>query len=1271
MDDSLINSVQAQEFDPADLFKHGLNFLSSIDLIQGGFFRDVVGKTIIYLMCLRQKQDSHPLFSGATVILPPVKISEVNEESVHEVLTAGIEAMRGTTPNDKEKAFLKKYVRVIHCATLEASDLAELVIRESDGRFIAVVDGSKYRDASVSLPTPVGLSAVRMAEERWVPHVAGLCERCVEAVRQTESYLFIHVEETPPQNPELEAMLVAIEGCYISSIRVQDDPEEIIVSNFPLWVSWALGGKVDDAASKIQALKITELSRLLLMIQLMYRANRHDKVLELLQQLLPYMERVDKDNAVQVARIAYVCGDSATALKLLPKDPAGLGEKMFLETGLELGTTVEDNELIEAYFAQLAVLFPHSEHLRENRDRRLLRNCRELSVRREHQLTTVGFSDRHMYILDALTKPFPNYRELTERATTWEKDYFELATICYAEHARTSGQNLEAISAASPITSSSLYGRQASQIVLLSTRALMLKKEVRREDSEYYRIPMMAVVRFLAKHPEDREVRASFSDLLTVEACGEIGLSVIAATMLELTSAGVSLSKGHDESLGDLIRDDVKADEDATEAALMRCMEWIAERGFCEFGVTVVPRELVGTYADRVIRLITKVVLHAGGIEGEDTDLQQMSQIVLVASAVKPYAVTEREQDLRLLRMLAGHYTVAGHFQQARDLAEQILAIGQDTDVRRRLAWFAYADVYQRCRNPIDALVGLASAFAVDTVVEKADLWQEVYLVIRVLRELGMTELATKFLPALKRLMVELGQDPDSDLRILSTELGLRLKAISWSDSQGLPQLIDDIVKACGHVKDKSDVLPFAVLLGQVVLVADEVSISVPIEARSLLKSLLARIGASESDFVETASSSVPTAFQVISLFNNVQRAVHGIDKATDLEVVCMSARRLLTEQRDPREAIKAYTLAVELMADQTITLFGLPPLLTVDWALTYAFSLNDEGVDVAFIALNTFGELSVTVVSSGQTVVIEQPKHEKSFHQRMQAWLEKYPKAYGHIDSFHGNNEFFNSMQELDVRLPKSETLLIVAEPMLQQLTANLVVVQPEDGGFEYFYGSHTAVGGVPSLSWLSLTRARTRLAKGRYRAWISAASGPNAEGALETTLARLSGTFEQFGFSVDTNSRLPSDISDASLVVVTAHGGLGLEDRYLHSISDEDKLVETPSAMALSIAGVELVILFVCSGGRIDKHPFGNRTLGLPRQLLDTGTRAVIASPWPLDVKVTYNWFEPFMKAWNSGATVLHATKIANEVVANRLGNNPQYSLAMHAYGDVLMTK
>jgi hypothetical protein len=282
---------------------------------------------------------------------------------------------------------------------------------------------------------------------------------------------------------------------------------------------------------------------------------------------------------------------------------------------------------------------------------------------------------------------------------------------------------------------------------------------------------------------------------------------------------------------------------------------------------------------------------------------------------------------------------------------------------------------------------------------------------------------------------------------------------------------------------------------------------------------------------------------------------------------------------------------------------------MQIGWPIHYAKSLNDAGLDVVFLGLDSAGELVVTHVSNGHVQSIEQPRHNRSFHLRMLTWLEDYPRKYGYVEAAEGDDEFFITMERL---------------------------------------GGKTA-----------------------YRAWISTQEGPEANGTLGRALERLGGTFDDFGFTIDNGRQLPPDMSDAKLAVITAHGGLTAEGRYIHSIRDEDHLFEAPTALAAALAGVEVVILFVCSGGRIDKHPWGNTTVGLPKLLLDKGCRVVIASPWPLDVKVTDNWLDPFLREWESGATALQATKKANEEVAHRLGKRPQYSLGMIAYGDVLLTK
>lgn len=161
-------------------------------------------------------------------------------------------------------------------------------------------------------------------------------------------------------------------------------------------------------STKFNLLKLTESSRLHLLLQLMYRAGQHDETLVLLQQLRkPHLDGFTKSNVVQIAKIAFKCGDDITARQLLPRDLTGLGEVVWLEEGLEIATELEDDELIERYDAQLAALFPNSERLRENRDRRLLLDCREVSVHRGHVFTTAGFSDRHLKIQDAITMSSP------------------------------------------------------------------------------------------------------------------------------------------------------------------------------------------------------------------------------------------------------------------------------------------------------------------------------------------------------------------------------------------------------------------------------------------------------------------------------------------------------------------------------------------------------------------------------------------------------------------------------------------------------------------------------------------------------------------------------------------------------------------------------------------------------------------------------------------------------------------------------------------------
>ena len=168
-----------------------------------------------------------------------------------------------------------------------------------------------------------------------------------------------------------------------------------------------------------------------------------------------------------------------------------------------------------------------------------------------------------------------------------------------------------------------------------------------------------------------------------------------------------------------------------------------------------------------------------------------------------------------------------------------------------------------------------------------------------------------------------------------------------------------------------------------------------------------------------------------------------------------------------------------------------------------------------------------------------------------------------------------------------------------------------------------------------------------------------------------RLESTFNQYDFIVDNGAILPAAFAGASIAVITAHGGVNPEGRYFQVVSDEGILRVTASDLANALRNVGIVILFVCSGGRADKHPGAHTTLGLARDILDHGCTAVIASPWPLDARVPSHWLPAFLKHWVQGDTLIEANFCANKAVDQIFPWDPARGLAMTIFGNPMLRK
>ncbi|MBC3910929.1 CHAT domain-containing protein [Undibacterium umbellatum] len=1277
---------EIQGFDPAVLFGKGFD-VGCIDLVVGGSLREVVGRIVATLLPQAKDKDGRSVFKGASILLPPVEATEVTEERVFAALLKATHELRGSPVDSEEEKVLRRIVQVLHVPSLVVADLIHTVQKQGQRRLIAIAEASRFRDLAVNLPAAFGATVTRLPEDHWTPHVTSLCQQLVPAVKGIDSYALVHVQELPPRKPANEQQLLSVDECYVLTLSYEGDMEELLSARSEAWVSMAVQGRLEEVEAELGALDISEGTKLHILVQLVNRMGRIGDTLDLLRRLQPHLPELPAQAAIQVAQFAAKAGDEDLAQELLPDSPNGIGDQIWLEEGLDVATQLEDNDRIAKFDARLEALVSSSERLRENRDRRLLMNCQEAKPGDEQRFTTAGFTVHHLELQKQLSGSQPDYDTVIKTAQGWGQEWLELAAVCCAMHARSVGRFREAADVASAITSSEVYGRQATQVLLYSIRAMMLRELVPKEEHDYYRGLFQSVFLFLARYPADEGIRSNLTSLLSVESCGDQGVPLVASTMLDLAERGVDLPLPETvpaETKTDLSNEEVKT-------SITNAIHWMGERGGGEPGVTVIPRELIVASPDDVISALGQLVQRASGQLGEDSDLDFMEKLVFIACAVCPYATQERDDDIRLMRLLASQFATSGQFQRARDFAEQILLIGQTSLLRQRLAWGALADIYHRCRNHVVALVGAACALATDVAVPKADLWHEVYAIHRILRDLGLFNLSRQFLPSMKKLLGGLGFDPDTDTRVVAAELGLQLMESRQTSLDGLQELLAKIAAASeSALGDRNRLFPLAVLLGQTATKVEAAGGVVAPAIRVLLETALQQVGNKVANTIKTISAEKPVAADVLAMFNEVERAAFAADVARDYAYIGLAARRLLDASPQGATIASEAAFAVELLSDQTVKLLSDVPVMTVDWATQYAFELNDAGCDLVFMALDDKGELSVTHVADRQVRAIQQPRHYETFRRRFEAWLVEFPKHYGKVDREDGNNIFYLTMEQLDVRLPKAERLIIVAEPVLQQLTANLVVMKPDDGGWDYLAGAKSSIGMVPSLTWLAATRTARRSEKTGYKAWISAQldselenseepgnrNGVDARAAdtaqtLDVALRRLSGSFEEYGFAVDTGRRLPRDMKDVSLAVVTAHGGLSSDGRYLRTIRDDNGLVEAPSALANALEGVDLVILFVCSGGRIDKNPWDNSTTSLPKQLLNGGSRAVIASPWPLNVLVTYNWLDPFLRAWESGATVLDATGTANDAVARHFGDVPQYSLAMRVYGDVLLTR
>lgn len=732
----------------------------------------------------------------------------------------------------------------------------------------------------------------------------------------------------------------------------------------------------------------------------------------------------------------------------------------------------------------------------------------------------------------------------------------------------------------------------------------------------------------LSQDPSSVALRIGLVHLLSPNIAGTTGLAMIAKLVVDLASRPIALNMGF--QLGDVGMEWLADHRLFLEPAL----SWLESEQPILIGRLALPKNLLTEDPDETISALASYLERAP--VGDESDIGALQFYLALGASIAPHC-TDPDVDLRLYRLVAGKFVSSGFPQYGRDLVEAVFQAGTTTPRRRRLAWFAVADVYLRANDHLAGLVALACTFPADDQADEEEAWEETYAMVRAARDLGLTDIAFASIKEARELLGQMGREKTYGHRLDLLEVQVKLNRLGANKGDELAVLLNDMIAIGRLVLDQADqTAPSGIMIGQLIRAARGAGIPVPPEADQIFAELNKWAGGSVGALIAATSSQVPTADQLAELVTALPSARYAEDVGYDTNIIATLARRVLTDNTtltDPEIA----AFALEVLADWGTALphwdekASPPSVPKKDDPPAIARAISADGISVLQLGLDADGRLvRLTTTAGTQGLATCEPLEQfsqKVFHD----WSHDFPRRYGLDDN---PNIFYTTTAGLHIaELPKEPTI-VVASTELQSFPPNII-----SDGLE-FLGRRQPVGAAPSLAWLNAARELNWTGDGRRVAWISTAEGEDGRATLAFLAQLLEAPFAEHAFAVETGPSIPANFTGASTAVLTAHGGVNAEGKYFQVISDEGMLKVSAADLAAVVRNVGVVVLFVCSGGRTDKHPAANTTLGLAKQILDHGCSAVIASPWPLDSQVPPQWLPVFLELWSSGANLMEAT-------------------------------
>lgn len=1190
-----------------------------------------------------------PAFRQVVVLLPP----DLPDTVIADVV-ADTPSRRGWPLDKDELDVLSRRLLVRHVESFEVTAISRAVAACPGGSFIAVVDGARYRTTH---PAAAQLTSLQAPEDRWVKPVVEIATQCVVQVAETNCVLVDVGEYLPALTRNLKA-LEDLE-CPVWGSNAPESIDDRLMEQLEHWARRVERGDVLSVLAEVDALpSLSARSKVLCKTQILHQGGRTAQSLEYLRQFLPNAEDAAVDLNLKLATVALAGGDQNLARQLLESSADRLRDLDLNELALELTQTLPSARIERQCVNWLTSYFPDSSVLEEHQLRRMFLVARDATPLPPAGSRQAPLDDYAEFVTSRLAPTdIPDYVALVEAADAQWPDRQSETRLAVALNARTRALPMHVAAIAASIDPKSHVARHAVHVMLWSIEQLILSSDDRTKES--LSDAVLFILCYLATAPADLATRERLDELLSVDIAGSVGVALLAHSLLRLAARS---PRAHPAP----VAPEAECDEAQFTAFFGSALQWLRDQRAVNLATTVLPVHLLTLPADMALRRLKQIVHYTIEQEQRD-DADFIRSMVIVAFAIAPHA-TRRDGDLEVLRLATGRLVVSGDAQMARDLAEAGLTATHKRPERLRLAWYVYGDVFHRNKNRSRALMAFGCALATGAPVELEHAYYEAMGIVRALRDTGLLEFAHYFLGMCEQLLVRLGANERMAHRTETVRLGLKFHELSAAQSRDGAAWSRLLIAADTNlqavVRSADELAPILILAVQMLRRVDDLRIAVDPEIRARIQASGGDIGEITTGLVQVAANVAVGSEHLLELAQAARRARYAEDVGFDVQWLVYAARAQLSEEAALADAVTA-SFAAELTMDHAISLPGAAEGTWLPSAIaepaTVLQDLSRQGIRIEVLAMDGLDRL-VRVTADAGEIAVHRETAVFSL-QRLHAWSLRFPVEYG-LDQ-DDPNVFYTSMQGLGLSQGVGDRALFVLDTQLQRLPPQLLLVQDE------LLGREATIAVAPSLTWLKAATSAPRKPYGPAGAWISIAVEGDAKGTLATVAERVADDLQQHGIPLQTGAQVPGNLKGAELAIVAAHGGLADDNRFFKVISNEAQLRVSAPALARALGGAGVVVLFVCSGGRQDEHPVACTTVGLPKQLLERGSSAVIASPWPLDSRVPSHWLPAFLTAWEAGDRLIDANAAANRVVARQMGDNPAQAMAMTLYGNPFLCR